>query len=246
MLGDSPVKNQLETVRRTFDESAKTKDRVIAIHFTEGGRPVDPAIYDAICARIDSLIAFAPEDEVLEVGAGSGLLLDRIARRVRRVHGTDISAGVLELVPAAQNIELQQMDSDALRFADASFDKVVLNAVIQCFPDKAYARRCLAEMVRVCRPGGSVYIGDIFNAYLEKEYFCEARRPRTLRERAEHLVRGLLGRDTGGYDILFLFPHELHSWATALGCHDCKALLEVDEVKPYLFRKYRFDAVIRK
>lgn len=240
------MKHQLESVRRTFDLSAKTRDRVLAIHFTEGGRPVDPAIYDAIYERIDALVEFAPDDDVLEVGAGSGLLLERIARRVRRACGTDISAGVLELVPPFPNVELQQMDSDALRYPDASFDKVVLNAVIQLFPDKAYARRCLAEMVRVCRPGGFVYIGDIFNAYLEKEYLREGRRPPTLRERAERLARRLLGRDPGGYDILFLFPHELHSWASALGCRDCKALLEVDEVKPYLFRKYRFDAVIRK
>ncbi|HYN04446.1 MAG TPA: class I SAM-dependent methyltransferase [Vicinamibacteria bacterium] len=240
------MKSQLDSVRKTFDESAKTKDRVLAIHFTDGGHPVDAAIYDAIYERINSLVEFAPEDDVLEVGAGSGLLLERIARRVRKAYGTDISAGVLELVPPASNVELQQMDSDALRFADASFDKVVLNAVIQLFPDKDYARRCVAEMVRVCRPGGFVYIGDIFNAYLEKEYLHEARRPLTLRERAEKLARHLLGRDPGGYDILFLFPHQLHSWATALGCRDCRALLEVDEVKPYLFRKYRFDFVIRK
>ncbi len=138
------------------------------------------------------------------------------------------------------------MDSDALRFPDASFDKVVLNAVIQLFPDKAYARRCLAEMVRVCSPGGFVYIGDIFNAYLEKEYLREARLPPPLRERAVGLARKALGQPTGGYGILFLFPHELHSWAIDLGCRSCRALLEVDGVKPYLFRKFRFDVVIAR
>jgi SAM-dependent methyltransferase len=138
------------------------------------------------------------------------------------------------------------MDSDALAFPDASFDKVVLNAVIQLFPDEAYARRCVAEMVRVCKPGGFVYIGDIFNAYLEREYFAETRRAPTLRERLEALARRMLGRPQGGYRILFLFPHQVFAWARELGCCDCQALLEVDEVKPYLFRKYRFDALIRK
>ena len=240
------MQRQLESVRKSFDLSARTRDRVLAIHFTDGGRGVDPGIYDAIYRRIDSLVGFAKDDCVLEIGAGSGLLLERIAPHVSRAHGTDISADVLELMPKAPNVELQQMDSDALRFADASFDKVILNAVIQCFPDKAYARRCLAEMVRVCKPGGFVYIGDIFNAYLRQEYLAEARRPPSLRDRIEALARRLLGREAGGYEILFLHPHELYSWATELSCHDCKALLEVDEVKPYLFRKYRFDVVIRK
>ena len=124
---------------------------------------------------MDGLVRFRAEDIVLEVGAGSGLLLERIARHVARAFGTDLSAEILKLVPRAPNIEVQQMDSDALRFPDASFDKVVLNAVIQFFPDRDYAARCLAEMARVCRPGGMVYIGDIFNAYLEKEYGHEGR-----------------------------------------------------------------------
>ena len=91
-----------------------------------------------------------------------------------------------------------------------------------------------------------VYIGDIFNAYLEREYFAETRQPPTLRERAESLARRLLGRPAGGYKILFLYPHQLHAWARDLGCRECFPLLEVDEVKPLLFRKYRFDALIRK
>lgn len=240
------MQRQLDSVRNIFDESAKTRDRVLAIHFTDGGRGVDPAIYDDIYRRIDSLVRFSAGDSVLEVGAGSGLLLERIAPNVARACGTDISEDILKLMPPAPNVELKRMDSDALAYPDASFDKVVLNAVIQLFPDAAYARRCLAEMVRVCKPGGYVYIGDIFNAYLEREYYAETRRPPTLRERAEALARRLLGRPQAGYKILFLYPHQLFTWTRELGCRDCQALLEVDEVKPYLFRKYRFDALARK
>jgi SAM-dependent methyltransferase len=246
MPGGSPLQRQLDGVRNIFDTSARSGDRVLAIHFTDGGRPVDPAIYDAIFRRLDALVGFGPDDAVLEVGAGSGLLLERIAPHVRSCHGTDISEEILRLMPPLPNVELRRMDSDALGFPDAAFDKVVLNTVIQLFPDASYARRCVAEMVRVCKPGGFVYIGDVFNAYLEREYLAETRRPPTLRERAEALARRLLGRPEGGYRILFLYPHQLHAWASELGCHDCKVLLEVDEVKPYLFRKYRFDALIRK
>lgn len=240
------MERQLESVRNIFDESARSGDRVLAIHFTDGGRGVDPAIYDAIYGRIDSLVGFGPQDAVLEVGAGSGLLLERVARHVARACGTDISEEILKLMPKTPNVELERMDSDALRYPDASFDKVLLNAVIQLFPDEAYARRCLAEMVRVCKPGGFVYIGDVFNAYLQAEYLAETRRPATLRERLESLARRLLGRPAGGYRILFLYPHQLFGWARELGCSDCKALLEVDQVKPYLFRKYRFDVLIRR
>jgi SAM-dependent methyltransferase len=240
------VKGQLDSVRNSFDASARSGDRMLAIHFTDGGRPLPDSVYDAIYRHVDRLLRFTAHDRVLEVGTGSGLLLERIARGVALAHGTDISAEILELVPSAPNVRVEQMDSDDLCFPDGSFDKVVLNAVIQFFPDKAYAQRCLAEMVRVCRPGGMIYIGDIFNAYLKEEYFKEGRQTPALRERLLGLVRRVLGQGSGGYEILFLHPHELHAWATTLGCRDCLALLAVDETKPYLFRKFRFDALITK
>lgn len=238
--------SQLQDVRESFDASARTGDRMLAIHFTEDGKPIDESVYEAIYRHVDSLLHLRPEDVVLEVGCGSGLLLERIARHVARACGTDLSAEILKLVPRAPNVEVQTMDSDALRFPDASFDKVVLNAVIQFFPDRDYAARCLAEMVRVCRPGGMIYIGDIFNAYLEKEYAEEGQKPPPLRERILGRVRKALGQPTGGYRILFLYPHELHAWAIKLGCRECRALLSVDEAKPYLFRKFRFDVVIAR
>lgn len=240
------MKSQLDSVRESFDASARSGDRVLAIHFTEGGRPVDPSVYDAIYAHVDGLLEFRPEDRVLEVGAGSGLLLERIAARVAHAHGTDISGEILKLVPAAANLAVSQMDSDALRFPDQSFDKVVLNAVIQCFPDAAYARRCLSEMVRVCKPGGRIYIGDIFNAYFKAEYLAQGTRKPPVRERVLGVVRRLLGQRESGYEILFLYPHELHDWAAAFGCRACLALLSVDQAKPYLFRKFRFEVLITR
>jgi SAM-dependent methyltransferase len=240
------VKSQLEDVRRSFDASAASGHRMLAIHFTEDGKALDESVYDAIYRHVDGLLHFQPEDVVLEVGAGSGLLLERIARRVARAHGTDLSAEILKLIPRAHNLEVQPMPSDSLSFADASFDKVVLNAVIQFFPDRQYAARCLAELVRVCRPGGAIYIGDVFNAYLEREYLEEGQQAPPLRERFLGLVRRLLGQPTGGYRILFLYPHEIGAWAGRLGCRECRALLSVDETKPYLFRKFRYDVLISR
>jgi SAM-dependent methyltransferase len=240
------VRSQLQDVRDSFNATAASGDRMLAIHFTEKGRPVDESVYDAIYRHVDSLVQFRPDDVVLEVGAGSGLLLERIARHVARAHGTDLSEEVLKLVPQAPNMQVETMDADALRFGDASFDKVVLNSVIQFFPDRDYAARCLAEMVRVCRPGGMIYVGDVFNAYLEKEYLAEGQQAPPLRERVLGVVRKVLGQPTGGYRILFLYPHELRGWAMELGCRDCRAVLSVDQAKPYVVRKFRFDVVIAR
>jgi acyl carrier protein/SAM-dependent methyltransferase len=42
-----------------------------------------------------------------------------------------------------------------------SFDAVILNSVVQYFPDAGYLRRVLEGAARAVRPGGLIYVGDV-------------------------------------------------------------------------------------
>jgi ubiquinone/menaquinone biosynthesis C-methylase UbiE len=50
-------------------------------------------------------------------------------------------------------------DSMALPFADAQFDHVVLHLIVAVVPEP---RRCLAEVARVLKPGGTIVLFDKF------------------------------------------------------------------------------------
>ncbi len=72
--------------------------------------------------------------------------------------------------PRASPIELVEGDAQALPFADASFDAVVSVVGAMFAPDQ---RRTAAEMLRVCRPGGTIalanwtpegFVGELFRA----------------------------------------------------------------------------------
>ena len=88
--------------------------------------------------------------DVLEVGCGTGLILERLGRRARSAVGVDLSPGMLERA-RARGLEVHQSDASSLPFDDESFDLVVSFKVLAHVEDIGGALR---EIHRVLRPGG--------------------------------------------------------------------------------------------
>ena len=91
----------------------------------------------------------------LDVGCGSGVLTEELARRLgaERVAGTDPSPlleAARERVPAA---DLRAGAAEALPWPDGSFDAALAQLVIHFMDDPAVGA---AEMARVVLPGGAV------------------------------------------------------------------------------------------
>lgn len=103
---------------------------------------------------------------VLEVGVGTGLSLPNYAPYLK-ITGIDLSPEMLakarERVAKAglRNIEgLHEMDAGQLDFAADSFNTVVAMYVMTVVPDP---EQVMAELERVCAPGGEVMILNHFS-----------------------------------------------------------------------------------
>jgi phosphatidylethanolamine/phosphatidyl-N-methylethanolamine N-methyltransferase len=97
-----------------------------------------------------------PDDQILEVGVGTGISLPLYPRQCS-VTAIDLSEGMLErartrvMQYSLRNVRLIQMDATRLNFPDDSFDIVYAPYFINCVPDPLAVTR---EMRRVCKPGG--------------------------------------------------------------------------------------------
>jgi ArsR family transcriptional regulator len=118
-----------------------------------------------IPAYLPQLFAHIPEcDKLLEVGVGTGLLLERLSDRGRQVVAVDHSPAMLaaakERVTARglESIEFKLGQMEALPLETASVDVAVMNMALHHASDPVAV---ITELSRVLRPGGCLSFSDL-------------------------------------------------------------------------------------
>jgi amino acid adenylation domain-containing protein len=119
---------------------------------------------DCTVARIFSL----QPRTVLEIGCGAGLLIFRIAPKCAEYSATDFSSSAISYVQQQvtrhnlSNVKLMNRPADDFNGLTAgSFDLIILNSVVQYFPDITYLLRVLKGAVKLVKAGGHIFIGDV-------------------------------------------------------------------------------------
>ena len=115
--------------------------------------------------------ALAASDTVLDVACGPGLTACAFAEVARHVTGIDITPAMIEQAKALQeskgldNLTWHVGDVTSLPFDDASFSMVFTRYSFHHLLDP---KAVLAEMVRVCAPGGRVVVVDVYSSSPEQ------------------------------------------------------------------------------
>ncbi len=105
-----------------------------------------------------------PEMIVLDVACGAAHAAEQAAPHVRQVVGLDLTPSLLELGAerlrgaGITNVLLQVGNAAELPYLDSSFDLIICRGALHHFAEPGAA---VAEMARVCRPGGRVVASDM-------------------------------------------------------------------------------------
>ncbi|MGD9629019.1 MAG: amino acid adenylation domain-containing protein [Pyrinomonadaceae bacterium] len=131
---------------------------------------------------VDRLTEVKPES-VLEIGCGTGMLLFPLAKLGARYVGTDYSEIVLNNLRLrisgadidAAKVELLHRPADNFDgFEKSSFDLVIIHSVVQYFPNMDYLMRVIEGAVKLVKPGGRIFVGDVQNFALLDTYHAES------------------------------------------------------------------------
>jgi len=155
------IQEDLSTSTHPILRSTHWIDRLARIYETRLWYPIVYHLYGGLFIPSVSQEAKMVTDMVdsenglgLDVACGTGLFTRSIARRMRFVHGVDISIGMVRKAieyaedKKLQNIRFARARAERLPFRDSTFDGVICCGALHLFPD---TRQALMEMGRVAK-----------------------------------------------------------------------------------------------
>jgi ArsR family transcriptional regulator len=150
---DAVKREHAELARQYFADNAAEWDAIRALHVAETS--VETAVVEAIGNR--------QFESLLDLGTGTGRLLELLAPLYNRAIGVDASPAMLAVARAnldragVTNAQVRLGDINNLPFARNSFDVVTVHQVLHYLDDP---ERAIAEAARVLRPGGRLLVVD--------------------------------------------------------------------------------------
>lgn len=132
-----------------------------------------------VSETLDRILLLKPQ-KVLEIGCGTGLILKGVAPYCSSYVATDFSDKSIEHINQLKlnNHALKHVETihgDAIEIfnfiKEQEYDLVILNSVVQYFPDINYLQNVLLKSIQILGKNGKIFIGDIRNYRLLDIYY---------------------------------------------------------------------------
>jgi ArsR family transcriptional regulator len=144
--------DRAEAANRYFTGHAEVWDQIRSLHVAES----------EVERAIDRSLGHSPLGRLVDIGTGTGRMIELFGPRAAHAVGIDRSSEMLRLArvkleAAGISSSLRQGDMYALPLADQSADRIIIHQVLHYAHSPAAA---IAEAARVLAPGGTLLVVD--------------------------------------------------------------------------------------
>jgi ubiquinone/menaquinone biosynthesis C-methylase UbiE len=134
--------------------------------------------YSKSAERLIKNLNLSKSDNVLDLGCGNGLMADKILPYVKEMTLVEANVNLANFLvkkyPDGKPKIVASVSHNLIELEDNTFDKIICIAVLQ-YCDKQEAEMTVKECIRVCKKGGLIYFGDIFDSAVfndERDGMC--------------------------------------------------------------------------
>lgn len=140
-----------------------------AMDTAEEARDYDSMDHSAVnrAFSADFLSIWTNQNPILDLGTGTAQIPIEICRQDARtmITAVDLAEEMIKVARAniaraglVERITLERIDAKALPYPDGEFGAVVSNSIVHHIAEPAAV---MAEMVRVCKVGGTIFVRDL-------------------------------------------------------------------------------------
>ncbi len=221
---------------------------------TYTGEPLSAAeMRECIQNAVDRILALKPNN-VVEIGCGTGLLLYRLVSHCSHYWGTDLSGTAIRQIEATRNscgvpgIEsatlLAQPAADFTGLPATGIDAVVLNSVVQYFPNVDYLQRVLHGAAERCAERAAVFLGDVRDLRLLRAYHASVQLFRADDKLRCGVLKTRIAGQMAREQELAIAPGLFHTLVTAMPRLTDVVLRPKRGLIHNEMTKFRYDAVL--
>jgi SAM-dependent methyltransferase len=164
------------------DQALGSENPLVQVGHTLGGKPISPAQFDAMVGQIEAALDLKPDDLLLDMCCGNGLITSRLAPKVRAVVGVDLSAPLLDVARrahSADNIDYVERDAreigSVMRDGGRRFSKVLMFAALQHFDPRDFSR-VLDNLAPGLAEGAVLFFGFVPDHRMKWRFYNTPRR----------------------------------------------------------------------
>ena len=185
------------------------------------GKPIPEKEMDDWCEEAIIKILDLNPKTVFEIGSGSGLLMFPLLDKIEKYYGIDFSKTIINTIKIRakdylntkvflEHAAAHELDKVTFLKNKPNIDTIIMNSVIQYFPDINYLTDVIKESIKIINKG-SIFIGDIRDYRLQKEFYLSIEMYRNDKLSSEEILNRIKIKEIKEKELLVspLYFHEL-------------------------------------